>query len=166
MKNYMPFYALFALVLIACTCCENTSQNLETNKKLIKEFTEATNAQDWDVFNDLLTEDFKRHCQATPDAKVNSVEDFINLQKSFISSMPDQKVTTKMLIAEGDKVAAYAVYSGTMSGPMGEFPATGKTAELNFMTIFRISEGRIAEIWVEWDNIAMLSQLGLFPPPQ
>jgi len=89
-----------------------------------------------------------------------------SLQKSFITSLPDQKVTTKILIAEGDKVAAYAIYSGTLSGPMGEFPATGKSTELNFITIFRIEEGRIAEIWVEWDNLTMLGQLGLFPPPQ
>lgn len=24
---------------------------------------------------------------------------------------------------------------------------------------------RLAELWVEWDNLAMLTQLGLFPPP-
>ena len=70
-----------------------------------------------------------------------------------------------MLIAEGDKVAFYVVYSGPLTGPMVDFPTSGKSAELNFITIFRIEEGRIAEIWAEWDNITMLTQLGLFPPP-
>ena len=32
------------------------------------------------------------------------------------------------------------------------------------VAMFRIDSGRIAELWVEWDNVAMLSQLGLFPP--
>jgi steroid delta-isomerase-like uncharacterized protein len=166
MKNYTLLSVMIVLLVVALPCCDTTSEKLDANKKLIDQFTEATNAQNWDAFHDLLTEDFMRHCQATPDVQVNSVDEFIQLQKSFINSLPDQKVTTKMLIAEGDKVAAYAVYSGTMSGPMGEFPATGKSTELNFITIFRIEEGKIAEIWVEWDNLAMLGQLGLFPPPQ
>jgi len=166
MKNYTLLSVMIVLMVVTFLCCDNTSKNIEANKKLIEQFTEATNAQNWDAFHDLLTEDFKRHCQATPDVQVNSVDEFIKLQESFVSSMPDQKITTKMLLAEGDKVAAYAIYSGTLTGPMGEFPATGKTAELNFITIFRIEEGKIAELWVEWDNMAMLSQLGLFPPPQ
>jgi predicted ester cyclase len=62
-------------------------------------------------------------------------------------------------------VAAYATYSGTMTGPLGDLPATGKSMESKFMTIFRIEDGRIAELWVEWDNLSMLTQLGLFPPP-
>ena len=70
-----------------------------------------------------------------------------------------------MLIAEGDKVAAYATFAGTLTGPMGEFPATGKSVESKFLSFFRIEGGRIAEIWVEWDNVAFLSQMGLFPPP-
>lgn len=32
------------------------------------------------------------------------------------------------------------------------------------MGILRIEEGKIAEIWVEWDNLNALTQLGHFPP--
>ena len=157
---------MIALLVVALLSCDNPAKKLEANKNLIHRFTEATNAADWDAFDELLTKDFKRHCQATPNVQVNSREEFIKLQESFVASMPDQKITAKMLIAEGDKVAAYAIYSGTLTGPMGEFPATGKSAKLNFLTIFRIEEGRIAEIWVEWDNLTMLTQLGLFPLPK
>ena len=62
-------------------------------------------------------------------------------------------------------MAALATYSGTQTGPIGEFPATDKAAESTFLTIFRIEDGKIAELWVEWDNLAMLMQLGHFPPP-
>ena len=69
-----------------------------------------------------------------------------------------------MLVAEKDKVAAYATYSGTQTGPFGDLPPKDKFMESKFMTIFRIENGQIAEIWVEWDNLAMLTQLGHFPP--
>ena len=77
--------------------------------------------------------------------QVNSREEFKQLQESFLASMPDQQITIEMLIAEGDKVAAYATYSGTLTGPMGEFPATGKSAESKFLSIFRIVDGSARE---------------------
>jgi predicted ester cyclase len=47
---------------------------------------------------------------------------------------------------------------------MGDSPATGKSAETTFLAMFRIADRKIAEMWVEWDNMAILTQLGLFPP--
>ncbi len=31
--------------------------------------------------------------------------------------------------------------------------------------IFRLEDGKIAEMWVTWDNLSALMQLGHFPPP-
>ncbi len=152
------------LTTFLVACGPSTSKQIESNKNLIHRFTASTNAADWDAFDELLTEDFSRHCQATPNVQVSSREEFKKLQESFLVSMPDQQITIEMIIAEGDKVAVYATYSGTLTGPMGEFPPTGKSVDSKFISIFRIEEGRIAELWVEWDNLAMLTQLGLFPP--
>jgi predicted ester cyclase len=87
------------------------------------------------------------------------------LQKEFLKSFPDQRVTIETLVAEGDYVAGYATYTGTQEGPMPPFPASGKKVESKFLSLFRLEEGKIAELWVEWDNLAMLKQLGHFPPP-
>ena len=80
-------------------------------------------------------------------------------------SMPDQRITLKKMIAEGEYVAALATYSGTQTGPMGDFPITGNFAEVHYLSMFRIEDGKVAELWVEWDNLAIFTQLGLFPPP-
>lgn len=165
-KNFCRKVLLsFALVSMIAACDPSQSNEFEANKQLINRFVATINAAEWDALDELLTEDFQRHCQATPDVQVNSREEFKQLQQSFYTSMPDQRITTEMLIAEGDKVAAYATYTGTLTGPMGDFPATGKSTESKFLSFFRIEDGRIAELWVEWDNLAMLTQLGLFPPP-
>jgi steroid delta-isomerase-like uncharacterized protein len=161
-KSSLIITLILSALLI--TCGPSTSERIETNKKLIHRFTEVINAAEWDGLDELLTDDFTRHCQATPDVQVNSREEFKKLQESFLISMPDQHITIEMLIAEGDKVAGYATYSGTLTGPMGNFPPTGKSMESKFLSIFRIEEGRIAELWIEWDNLAILTQLGLFPP--
>ena len=61
-------------------------------------------------------------------------------------------------------VAGLLTYVGTQEGAMGPFPATGKKAEVDYLSIIRLEGGKIAEMWVEWDNLAILSQLGHFPP--
>lgn len=156
---------LAAVLAILVAGCYSTERDLEANKDLVRRFAAVLNEADWDALDPLLTEDFRRHSQATPGMEeVRSREEFKELQRSFLMSMPDQQVTIEMLIAEGDKVAGYATYTGTQTGPMGDFPVTGKAVSVKFLSIFRIESGRIAELWVEWDNLNMLAQLGLYPP--
>lgn len=154
-----------ALLLVTVGCAPSQTAQLEANKDLVRQFTEATNAADWDALSEIVAEDFTRHSAATAGPEVTSRDEFIELQKSFLVSSPDQRVTMQQLIAEGDRVAGLATYSGTQTGPIGDMPATGNTVEIPFLGMFRIESGRIAELWVEWDNVAMLTQLGLFPPP-
>jgi steroid delta-isomerase-like uncharacterized protein len=156
---------LSSLIVAAVACMPSPTAQLEANKDLVRRFTEALNTANWDALEELVTEDFSRHSQATAGPQVNSREEFIQLQESFLATFPDQLVTLERLIAEGNEVAALATYSGTHTGPMGEYPATGRPVESTFLGLFRIEAGRIAELWVEWDNVAMLTQLGLFPPP-
>ena len=139
--------------------------DIEANKALVRRFSEALNSANWESLDDLLTEDFRRHCQATPDVTVESLEEFKALQQSFLETFPDQRVSLDTLIAEGDKVGFMGTYSGTHLGPMGEVPPTRKKGQIRMAGFFRIEGGRIAELTVEWDNLAFLSQLGLYPPP-
>jgi steroid delta-isomerase-like uncharacterized protein len=146
-------------------CVQTNREQLELNKELVYQFKEALNTSDWEKMGVLLTEDFLRHSQATTEMQVTSRQEMIQLMQLYQEFAPDQKLTLDFLIAEGDKVAGYGTYSGTNTGPMGDLPPTGRSFELLHIGIFRIENGRIAEQWVEWDNLAILTQLGLFPPP-
>jgi steroid delta-isomerase-like uncharacterized protein len=163
--RYSMRVLMAALVMLAAGCEPALDARLEANKDLVRRFTEVLNAAEWDALNELVTDDFTRHSQATAGPPVRSREQMVQLQESFLATAPDQRVTIQMLVAEDDKVAALATYTGTQTGPLGDLPATGKPMESQFLSIFRIENGKIAELWVEWDNLAMLTQLGLFPPP-
>ena len=153
------------LLLAFGGCAPPPTAQLDTNKDLIREFTQVLNAADWDALGTIVADSFVRHSAATGGPPVTSRDGFIRLQESFLASVPDQLVTIQQLVAEGDRVAALATYAGTQSGPIGDLPATGNAFAIPFLSIFRIEAGTIAELWVEWDNVAMLTQLGLFPPP-
>ncbi len=166
-KQYTYIFSMTIFILMLCIigCVPSDQDQLEINKSLVYQFEEALNTADWDRLGDLLAEDFLRHSQATTDMQITSREEMKQLMQLYQEFAPDQKLTIDFLIAEGDMVAGYGTYSGTNTGPWGEMPPTGTYFELKNISIFRIENGRIAEQWVEWDNVAMLSQFGLFPPP-
>jgi len=153
------------LALLVIGCAPDPSAQLEANKDVVRRFGEINNAADWDALADVMTEDLTRHSAATEGPPVTSLAGFVELQKGFVVSIPDQRVTLHEMVAEGDLVAVRATYSGTNTGPMGDIPATGKAVDAPFLAIFRIEDGKIAELWVEWDNVWMLKQMGLFPLP-
>ena len=138
----------------------------EANKNLVRAFAEAGNANDLDAFDTLLASDFVRHCEATPEVAVTTCEGFKEFYRETAKTFPDQRMTLDALVAEGDRVAFWGSFSGTQEGPMGPFPPTGQRLESEIGGMFRIEAGRIAELWVTWDNLSGLAQLGLFPPPE
>lgn len=160
----LVFGTLLLLILVFVGC--NLTAKLDEEKQVVHKFAEAINNQQWDSLDDLVQPNFIRHSDATMGPQVKSLDDFKNLQKDFLESMPDQKITIEKLIAEGDYVAALATYSGTQDGPMPPFPPSGKKVKSRFISFFRFEKGKIAELWVEWDNLSMLKQLGYFPPPE
>ena len=167
MKIHRLFYLVSFALLFGMIACEQTvTANLAANKEIVRQFGEAVNTNNYDALNEIVTANFIRHSQATPEIKIQSLEEFKQFAKVSSVSMPDMRGEIEMMVAEGDFVAIYATFTGTQTGPMGPFPATNKTMKSKTMAIFRLENGKIAELWIEWDNLAMLSQLGHFPPPE
>ncbi len=136
----------------------------ETNKALVRRFGEAMNTRRLELLDDVLAPDFARHCQATPGVRVTNREEFKDFLRQDLATFPDSVQMPVHLVAEDDLVAAWLTYEGTQLGPMGPFPASGKKMRLEFGAFVRIENGRIAEMWVTWDNVAALTQLGHVPP--
>ena len=44
-------------------------------------------------------------------------------------------------------------------------PAPGKTVRMTAIDILRFEDGKIAEHWIESDQLGMLQQLGAIPAP-
>jgi steroid delta-isomerase-like uncharacterized protein len=155
---------LFTGLLLATSL--QAAQALERNKQIVRLQAQAYNERDLDLLAQTTADDLLRHCQATPDIQVDSLEDFVAFLKGDWETFPDAMLTIEQMVAEGDRVAAFVTYTGTQTGQMGPFPPSGKTVFLEFIGLFRIENDKIAEIWVTWDNLAVLTQLGHFPPPQ
>ena len=165
MPTYRGFVLVILLVLTIVLVPSVTAQP-DKNKEIATQMIKAINDRDYDLLDKIMAHDLMRHCQATPNLNIRSLTEFKEFLKEDLKTFPDSHITAEMLIAEGDKVAGYFTYSGTQEGAMGPFPPTNKKAELKYLGILRIEDGKIVEMWVEWDNIAFLTQLGHFPPPE
>jgi predicted ester cyclase len=127
--------------------------------------TEAINNRDLDALDNLVSANVVRHSAATPGVVVTSLDEFRAFLQSDFSTVPDSVQEIEIIFGQGDFVAVRASYSGTQTGPMGPFPASGNKLRLFYMGIVRFEAGKIVEMWVEWDNLDALTQLGHFPPP-
>jgi predicted ester cyclase len=42
-------------------------------------------------------------------------------------------------------------------------PATGQTVRVDGMNFYRLSHGRVTDIWTQFDGVGMMQQLGATP---
>ena len=83
-----------------------------------------------------------------------------NVRRGF----PDAHVELVATVEEGDMVSFRLDGSGTHLGPFLGVAATGKTVRIRGIHHVRVNDGRIVEHWQGPDILAMLVDMGLFPP--
>jgi predicted ester cyclase len=90
--------------------------------------------------------------------------------KQYVSTLrtafPDLRLTVEEILAEGDKVAVQVTISGTQTGPFMGIPATGKSAVWTEMHLCRMADSKLAEHWVNADQLGLLQQLEAIPTPE
>jgi predicted ester cyclase len=136
----------------------------ETNKAVIRSFVHSVNTQNWESLRILLVPNFIRHSNAAGAREVRSAEELITYLKGEYVTFPDAEETLLDLIAEGESVAVRSHFRGTQVGSMGLYPPSNKVLAATYLAIYRLESERIAEAWVEWDNLYGLEQLGHHNP--
>lgn len=135
----------------------------EDNKAIPRRFFKAFEANDRATLKEVLAPDFVAHHSGNP--KPIGREELLQLIDTYKAAFSDQEYTIKDQIAEGDKVVTRTTWRATHSGEFQGLPATGKRIEIGGISVARIENGQIAERWVLIDQLSMMQQLGLVPPP-
>ena len=137
----------------------------EANKQIVRNFVDAVNRQDWQRFDELVSPDFFRHSSSFGQSQITNRDRLRDYLIAEFRTFPDAKESINFLVAEGDKVTVHSHCHATQQGPMGPLPATGKVLSADFISIYRLAEGKIVEAWAEWDCLNGLIQLGHLKPP-
>ena len=160
------FIVVFLIILSGCSQNSSVSQLEEQNIALIKRIHSEISNGNMAIFDEVLSPDYIRHCQAMPPElwEINDTGVFKAFVADFLKAVPDGKDEIDFIFADSNMVAYVTTTTGTQTGPMGDLPPTGRKFMLKNIVIQRIEDGKVAETWISWDNVAMLTQLGFFPP--
>ncbi len=134
--------------------------SIENNKATVTAFVQAISGQEWATLDALVADDVVRRSRTYGQPELRGRRQLVEFLKNESMTFPDAHQKILYLVADEDRVAAALQFTGTQKGPMGPFPASGRRIEANFLAMFRLKDGRIAEVWVEWDNLSALLQLG------
>ena len=137
----------------------------EANKALVRRLlAEGFNGGNMALFDELLAPDFVNHDPAAP--MTVDREGLKEWWTAIRTGFPDVHIDIDALIAEGDMVVKRVSGRGTMTQAFHGFPATGKTFVNPAISIYRIENGQVKELWWGYDNLNLLMQLGLIPQPE
>jgi steroid delta-isomerase-like uncharacterized protein len=104
--------------------------------------------------------------QTGPQEEIHGPAEFVLFVKRIRAAFPDINLRVEDIFGTEDKVVVR--WSGTMThrGEDLGVPATGKPVRLTGISIAQISDGQIVEGWDNWDQLAMLEQIGAYKPPE
>jgi predicted ester cyclase len=117
----------------------------EANKAVVRRYIEeANNGGNVALVDELIAPDYVWHGRSLngPDA----LKAFLTWQRT---TAPDWRIVIHDLIAEGDRVVVRATANGTRAeqSPGIPFP-TPEYHDIAWIAIYRLTEGRINEVWV------------------
>ncbi len=137
----------------------------EENKALTRRwFEDLFNTGDLAVADELTAQDSVNHDPTLGDLPRGPEGDkqVVNLYRG---GFPDANITVEEQIAEGDKVVTRWTARGTHQGELMGVAPSGNRAEVSGMTINRVSGGKIAETWTNFDALGLMQQIGAIPEP-
>lgn len=131
---------------------------LEANKKLVQKFYDAINREDFGALDELCHEDFVFYSQI--DTPKPGVSGFVNSEKSAFDAFEFFRFPLELMVAEGDKVAAYLIFEtkNQKLPTMGAEPH-GKGCRISVFCLLTIKDGKIIEKRAHFDIADLRRQL-------
>jgi steroid delta-isomerase-like uncharacterized protein len=129
-------------------------------------FREVWNEGRMQTVHDLLSADAVGVGQGEQDAKIHGPAEFVSFVERIRGAFPDINVVVEDAFGARDKVVVRWSATMTHRGEQLGVPATGKPVRISGITIVRIRNGQIVEGWDNWDQLALMEQIGAFARPQ
>ena len=139
----------------------------EQNNAIAKQFFDSVWSRgEFSVLDTLIAPDAVDH--STVGGKVKTEKgsaSFRAIVSMFRHAMPDIHLTIEQEVCAGDKVVhRWSLKETDIGGVMG-MPPSGKVLTFTGTTVVRMRDGMIVERWANVDELGLLQQLGVVPPP-
>lgn len=136
------------------------------NATIARTIYEDWNKRDFDHLASLVADDGEILLVGSG-TRFRGPEGSMQFSRMWADGFPDGRVTIDDVIAAGDDVVVRftgrGTHTGTLSGPVGDIPATGRTVTLQLCEVFRIEGGKVKSLHSYFDSASLLTQLGVMP---
>lgn len=138
------------------------------NKQLALILIEALNARDMSLWSQHLSEDYTAEHPGV--SVLLDKTRSIAYHQRFVTAFPDIHFEVLGVLAEGDRVLVQWRGSGThmerLATVTGEtIPPTRRRATVSGAMVTEVGDGKIVRGWFYWDQLTLLSQLGITEQP-
>ncbi len=132
--------------------------SLEVNKAIVQRMFEAINTKNLVSLDNLMSHDFVMHMNSKETKGWNANRHFI--EEEF-TAFPDLHVNIEDIIAEGNEVCVRVTETATHTNEYRGIAPTGNKLNYVVMMIWRISDSKIVEGWIVYDQLGFLQQIGV-----
>ena len=140
--------------------------SIEENKALVRRYFEDASHHP-DACDEIFAPSFRfhaiQHASVTPQVVESNPESEKAAYVWLKTVWGDWTMTIDEMMAEGDRVMVQWTFHGTHQGEFNGLAPTGKQVSYSGINIFRIAEGKIAEVWDLFDRLWLWQQLGVLP---
>ncbi|WP_076430108.1 ester cyclase [Haladaptatus litoreus] len=132
------------------------------NSEIVRQFVEqAFNNGNLDAVDEYVAEDFVRHDPAAEDVRGrDGYKNFVEMNRT---AFPDYHETIESIVDEDDTVMYRWTMHGTQEGEIMGVEPTGNEVDITGMVEMRLEDGKITEMWGNFDALGMLQQLDAIP---
>ncbi|HEY7267936.1 MAG TPA: ester cyclase [Solirubrobacterales bacterium] len=134
---------------------------MSDNIEIITRFEHAFRADDQATIDELCDPGMVDHTPA-PDQEP-TLAGFKEKVASFKAIFPDLEEDLQDIVASGDTVATRWAVSGSQQQEFMGIPASGQAIKVEGMNFYRLKDGRVTDIWTQFDGVGMMQQLGAIP---
>jgi predicted ester cyclase len=136
-------------------------QNKVTARRLVEE---GFNKHNLKLIDEIFTADAQSHDPQQPNLP-RGPEGVRKSMQGYLTAFPDAKITIERDIAEGDYVVQHLRTTGIQTGALFDIPATNKKTSVIGVITSKFKDGKIVETWSLFDQLGLMQQLGVVPPP-
>jgi len=122
----------------------------------VNKFYQVYNEQDLNLWNSALAENYVGHVNGQDIPNRDVGKGFV---AGLLEAFPNINYTVEDSLIQGNKVVSRWKATATHTGNLFGMPPTGKEVTMLGITIFRVENGKIAELWDVWDQHGMMQQL-------
>lgn len=131
------------------------------NKAIIRRFEDAFAANDQAAIDELCSPDLVDH-NPLPDQQPG-LAGFKDAAAFYQTTFPQDGFELHQVIAEDDLVVTHWTVTATHKEEFLGVPATGKKVTAEGMNIYRLADGRVTDVWTQFDGLGVLAQIGGLP---